>query len=173
MRYTSAALALIMSLLSGSVLAQSGGWSDDEAEARRVEQELVAPCCWRQQVAVHDSPIAREIRQEIRARLARGESRQQIITAYVQQYGNAILVEPPARGFNRALYALPPLLLAASGAALVLLVQRFTSQAEADPSGHMDGGRDEPPGRRTSVQTTTCVRWIDPGAGPRRREQQS
>lgn len=100
-----------------------------EAEARRIETELIAPCCWAQQVSVHSSPAADQMRSDIRLRLAAGQGHQQILDAYVAQYGQAILAEPPARGSNLALYVLPPVAFAASAALLVVLVRRFSSAA--------------------------------------------
>lgn len=132
--------ALLVSLLPGPASAQPSDAAAREIDARQIERDLIAPCCWRQQVAVHDSPIATEIKQDIRARLARGESRQGVLDAYVTQYGSAVLVEPPARGFTWTLYVLPPVVLLLSGVALVVLVRRFTAPggqaaAVAAPAG--------------------------------------
>lgn len=110
-----------------------------ERQARELEATFIAPCCWSQQVSVHQSPAADEVRQDIRRRLARGETREQIIDDYVVQFGERILVVPPARGYKLALHLLPPFLLVASGAGIVVLVRRMTahrtaaSQATAQP----------------------------------------
>jgi cytochrome c-type biogenesis protein CcmH len=115
------------------VAAQPSTAPPYEADARRLEQQIVAPCCWRQAVAVHDSPIARDIRRDLRVRLARGETSEHVRDAYVQQYGAAILLEPPARGSALSLYVLPPVILFLSGGLLVVLVRRFTRRhAPAD-----------------------------------------
>jgi cytochrome c-type biogenesis protein CcmH len=113
-----------------------------EAEARRLEQELMAPCCWSQQVSVHSSPAAERIRADIRVRLAAGETRQHILDAYVAEYGQAILVEPPARGGNLALYVAPPLALGASAVLLVTLVRRFSRRASAAPAAPPEAAAD-------------------------------
>ena len=99
---------------------------DLEREARALEAMIVAPCCFRQQVSVHQSPAADEVRKDVRLRLAAGETREQILNAYVAQYGKRILVEPPAEGFDLALYVLPPLLLVLSAALVVVLIRRFS-----------------------------------------------
>jgi cytochrome c-type biogenesis protein CcmH len=99
-----------------------------EAEARRIESMLIAPCCWSQQVSVHQSPAADEIRQDIRRRLARGESQQQILDDYVVQFGMRILAVPPARGFSRVLYVIPPVALVAGAGLVVVLVRRFSAR---------------------------------------------
>jgi cytochrome c-type biogenesis protein CcmH len=108
--------------------------STHESEARKLETELIAPCCWSQQVSVHASPAADRVRADIRARLEAGQTHQQILDAYVSEYGQAILAEPPARGSNLALYVAPPIALAASAALLVALVRRFARKAGDEPS---------------------------------------
>jgi cytochrome c-type biogenesis protein CcmH len=119
-------LLLLVLLATAARAALPAPAAQHEAEAKRLEQQIVAPCCWRQQVSIHDSGIAQEIRQDIRTRLARGETSQHVLDAYVQQYGTAILVEPPAEGLSVMLYVLPPVVLLASGAILVLVIRRFT-----------------------------------------------
>ena len=116
-------------LLAGMLVTQPA--ADVEREARALEAMIIAPCCFSQQVSVHQSPAADEVRKDVRLRLARGESRQQIVDAYVGQYGKRILAEPPAEGFDRALYVLPPLLLLGSAAMVIWLVRRFSGRAVA------------------------------------------
>src|SRR5690606_36137581 len=52
--------------------------NDDEfvPGAKRLEGRLLAPCCWdssKQTLDVHDSPVAHELKREIRRRLKAGE----------------------------------------------------------------------------------------------------
>lgn len=105
-----------------------------EREARLIESKVIAPCCWSQQVSVHDSPAATEMRTDIRRRLAGGQSRDAILAAYVTQHGERILAEPPARGFTTLLYVLPPILGVAGIGLLVVLVRRFSQRGAATPA---------------------------------------
>ena len=106
-----------------------------EAHARELEAKLIAPCCWSQQVSVHQSPAADEIRRDLRLRLGRGETEQQILADYEVQFGERIFAEPPAKGFTRFLYVLPPVMLLAGAGIVVVLVRRFTGrQAEEAPA---------------------------------------
>jgi cytochrome c-type biogenesis protein CcmH len=89
------------------VLTARAAASDIEREARAIEALLVAPCCYSQQVSVHQSPAAADVRRDIRLRLARGETEQEILDAYVARYGRRILAAPPAEGFGVALYVFP------------------------------------------------------------------
>jgi len=115
-------LTLIVALGLGPALTGA----DLEREARALEAMLIAPCCYSQQVSVHQSGAADDVRKDVRLRLAAGETRQQILDAYVAQYGKRILAEPPAEGFDLALYVLPPLLLIGSAALVIALVRRFS-----------------------------------------------
>ncbi len=125
-------LALITVALAGDV----------ERDARELETRLIAPCCFSQQVSLHQSEAATEVRRDIRRRLSAGESREQILDAYVAQYGKRILVEPPAEGFDRILYVLPPLGLILTAALTIVLVRRFAARghaaAPAAPAGSVD-----------------------------------
>ena len=72
-----------------------------EAMAKKIETELIAPCCMVQPVSIHSSPIARKIKVDIRKMLAAGKTRQEILDHYVEKYGTEILSSPPQTGFNR------------------------------------------------------------------------
>jgi len=66
----------------------------DKDQVRRIQERLMAPCCWQQTVAVHDSDIAKQMRTEIERMVANGESEQQIVDQFVARYGERILSEP-------------------------------------------------------------------------------
>lgn len=116
-----------------------------EAEARKIEAELIAPCCWSQQVSVHQSPAADEIKKDVRLRLARGQTHQQILDDYVVQFGTRILAEPPAQGFTRMLYVLPPILLLAGAGLVVILVRRFSARGGTPTPERAAAGGAAPP----------------------------
>jgi cytochrome c-type biogenesis protein CcmH len=100
--------------------------ADREREARELETMLIAPCCFSQQVSIHHSEAADEVRRDIRQRLAAGEARDAILNAYVQQYGKRILAVPPSEGFDSVLHVLPPLGLVFTAGLTMALVRRFT-----------------------------------------------
>jgi cytochrome c-type biogenesis protein CcmH len=100
-----------------------------EQEAKQIETMLIAPCCWNQQVSLHQSPVVDEIKANIRRLLAQNKTRQQILDAYVSEYGDRILAEPPARGFSAALYVLPWVFLAGSIGLVVTVVRRLRAPA--------------------------------------------
>ncbi|WP_396625241.1 cytochrome c-type biogenesis protein CcmH [Luteitalea sp.] len=117
---------------------------DLEREARVVDAMLIAPCCFSQQVSVHQSPAADEVRRDVRRRLAEGQSRQQIVDAYVAQHGKRILAVPPAEGFDLTLHLMPLALLLASVGLALAIVRRFgpsTLAAAAVPGPPAGGSR--------------------------------
>lgn len=111
-----------------------------EAEARQIETEVIAPCCWSQQVSVHQSPAADQMRADIRAMLADGRSHDQVLEAFVAEYGERILAVPRARGYKLSLYVLPVVLLVASALVLGLIVRRMAGRAALAPAGGIGPG---------------------------------
>ncbi|MCA9641554.1 MAG: cytochrome c-type biogenesis protein CcmH [Myxococcales bacterium] len=73
--------------------------------AKRLEQRLLAPCCWdtsKQTLDVHDSPVATDLKREIKRRLKAGEQPDAIEADLVDRYGEKIRAVPegnPLKGF--------------------------------------------------------------------------
>lgn len=65
-----------------------------EREAAALTERLVAPCCWRESLREHHSPLAEELRAEIRGRLAAGEAPPAIEADLIGRYG------PKLRAFS-------------------------------------------------------------------------
>jgi cytochrome c-type biogenesis protein CcmH len=102
-----------------------------ERDARQLEAKLIAPCCWSQQVSLHQSPAADEIKQNIRKLLAEGKTSQQILDIYVAEYGDRILAEPPARGFSLLIYVAPWLFLVGSVGLVIAVIRRLRAVSPA------------------------------------------
>lgn len=113
-----------------------------EQQARQIETEVIAPCCWSQQVSVHQSPAADEMRVRIRTMLAGGQSREEILAAFVAEYGERILAVPPARGYKLSLYVLPVVLLVGSALLLGVIVRRMARLAAPAAAGPPGGESD-------------------------------
>jgi cytochrome c-type biogenesis protein CcmH len=135
-------LRVVTLFLLALAVARPAGAGDIERDARELETRLIAPCCFSQQVSLHQSEAATEVRRDIRRRLSAGETRDQILDAYVAQYGKRILVEPPAEGFDTMLYILPPLGLILTAALTVAIVRRFAARGQVAaplaPAGSVD-----------------------------------
>ena len=60
-----------------------------------------------------------------------GKSAQQIVDAFVGQYGEAALMAPPKRGFNLAGYFMPGAVILVAAAVLVRVLRRWTAETPA------------------------------------------
>lgn len=80
------------------------------AEGRPVqadlEAEIVCPTC-KTTLDQSNAPIAIRMKQYIRARIASGDSASEIKSQLVDQFGPAVLAEPPKRGFDLLAWLLP------------------------------------------------------------------
>lgn len=120
-------------------LARKGPLDDPalEAEASRIASELRCPVC--QGLSIQDSPssLAQEMKDVIRTQLTAGRSEEQIRDYFISKYGEWVLLEPRAAGFNLLVYLLPALVLVGGGILVVFAIRRWTAPA---PEG---GGPDE------------------------------
>jgi len=105
----------------------------DDTEAQRIFTSLMSPFCPGLTVAACPSPGAEEMRQEVRGRLARGESRAAIVDALVAVYGEQLLGAPPAKRWGLVLWIPPALLLLLGGSVLTWWLRRRGTRAEAQP----------------------------------------
>jgi cytochrome c-type biogenesis protein CcmH len=127
------AALLVLALLAGPA-GDSPPRAGRDQLARRIEAQLIAPCCWSQQVSVHTSGAAESMRAEIRQLLAEGRTEQQILDTFVARYGTRVLAEPPARGFSRVLHLWPWLIGVLTAIALVAAVRAFTRHTAPQPA---------------------------------------
>lgn len=77
------------------------------------------------------------IKAEIRERLARGESKQQILDAFRARYGEKVLSSPTFQGFNWFAWITPFAALLAAGTVLAVAIRRrvhATAVADAAPA---------------------------------------
>jgi len=108
--------------------------ADNEAEARKIEVLLMAPCCGANTLAIHDSDPASKMKLEIREMLASGMSRQEILDHYVAKYGNTILSMPSTRGFGLVAYVLPFFALILGPFLIWGVLRRRVTEAPPDPA---------------------------------------
>ena len=68
---------------------------------------------------------------EIDEHLAKGESEQQIIDAFVREYGTIVYVEPPKHGFGLVAWLMPVIYVVVGLTLVVLVVRKWTSRKPA------------------------------------------
>ncbi|MDH6464144.1 cytochrome c-type biogenesis protein CcmH/NrfF [Micromonospora sp. A200] len=133
MRWRAALAALVLTALTaaaGAGLVRSAGDTDRDDPVRAAAAGLRCPACQGESVADSRSPIAAAMRQVVADQLAQGRDRDEIRQWFVQRYGAEVLTDPPARGAQLLLWAVPALTLLAGGyAALRTLRPRATSTA--------------------------------------------
>jgi cytochrome c-type biogenesis protein CcmH len=83
--------------------------SDDEVNA--IAKEMYCPVCENIPLDVCPTQACAEWRELIRDKLAEGWSEEQIKVYFVDQFGDRVLSEPPARGLNWLVYIIPPVVL--------------------------------------------------------------
>lgn len=99
-------LCLASSMNSQTLLSPA-----QQRRAGHLYTEFIAPCCWRQSVAIHQSEESVKVRSEIDSKILLGDSDSQIKAALVKEYGHGILMEP--EGIRAVLaYSLPILAFA-------------------------------------------------------------
>ncbi len=85
---------------------------------------LRCPVCSSESIADSTSQIARELRGVIAEQVAGGATDDDVVDFFVARYGEWVLLDPPARGRNLLLFALPVLALGGGLAAMIGLRAR-------------------------------------------------
>jgi cytochrome c-type biogenesis protein CcmH len=107
-----------------------------ETRARQINKELRCVVCQNQSIDESNAPLAVDLRNLVRERLAAGETDKQAMQFIVQRYGNFVLLRPPFQ-FNTLLLWLGPFLL--FGLAALMFARRMRTAAvvsapEAEPA---------------------------------------
>ena len=102
--------------------------------SRRIQERFIAPCCWTENLAVHRSPAAEEMRAEVDRLVASGKTETEIVDIYVARYGEKVLREPRGKRFTWLLAT--PIGAAAIGlVSLVAYVRRIRRLPEQISAG--------------------------------------
>lgn len=120
-----AGVAAVVAAALALGLRPTGGGGTAAARAQSIEAGLRCPVCQGLSVKDSDSPTARDIRADIRRRVDAGESPTGIRQAYVDRYGQWILLRPQASGFGALVWAVPAAALAGGSVALGGLFWRW------------------------------------------------
>ena len=100
----------------------------DDAGARAVAlaRELMSPFCPGLLLADCRSPGAQELRAEIRDRVERGETTEEIVNDFVARFGPGVRAVPAAEGVGLVVWVFPGLVGAATLLVLVWRLRRAT-----------------------------------------------
>jgi cytochrome c-type biogenesis protein CcmH len=104
-----------------------------EARAGRLERELACPVCTGESLAESNAPEARAMRDDMRERMAAGQSDGEIVAAYVRLYGERVKLKPDDGGVAVLAWGLPVVLFVVGGAALVAALVRWSRTPRLEP----------------------------------------
>lgn len=103
-----------------------------DQQVQELSAQLRCPVC--QGTSLKDSPseLAQQMRAVIRSQLEAGKTPAQVRQYFISKYGEWILLEPEAKGFNLLVYLLP--VVGLLGGALIIFgaVRRWTSAPDED-----------------------------------------
>jgi cytochrome c-type biogenesis protein CcmH len=121
------ALALVVVVALAVVLWPHGSESPS-ARAHDLETQLKCPECQGLSVADSQAPTSRAIRADIKRRIKAGQSDGAIRKAYVDTYGESILLAPQDSGISLLVWILPVVVLAMGATGIVLALRRNREQ---------------------------------------------
>ena len=116
------AAALLLVLLAAGPAAAIG--AAPRADFNDVENQLMCDTC-NVPLNIAESTRANQERAEIRRLIAQGKTKQQILDAFVAEYGPNVLSDPQKAGGSPAVWAVPLALLVAAVIAVLLLLPRW------------------------------------------------
>jgi cytochrome c-type biogenesis protein CcmH len=128
-------LAVFTLFLSHTALAAGVGALDDpklEARAMALQRDLRCVVCQGVSLDESNAPLAADLRALIRARIARGDSDDEVKRYLVSRYGDVILMKPPLEPATYALWFGPLLILILGGMVLGAVVIRARKNARAE-----------------------------------------
>lgn len=105
---------------------------DNDAAIQAIEKRLKCQCgtcnldvytCRTTDFTCGTSPV---MHRRVVAMVEAGTSAQEVVDAFVRDYGVTVLMAPPKRGFNLAGYFVPSLAIGVAAVALLLVLRRWT-----------------------------------------------
>lgn len=99
-------MRLLPALLAALLLAAPAWASEQRPTQAELEAEIMCPAC-KTTLDQSDAPVADRMKALIARRIAAGDTKSEIKTEMVRQFGPAVLAAPPRRGFDLLAWALP------------------------------------------------------------------
>ena len=119
-----------MRLLLLAALLQTTSPAQADLERRVSEVASQIKCVVCQGLSIQDSPsdLALEMRNVVHEQVAAGRTPDEVKAFFVQRYGEQILLQPPAHGFNLIVYIAPVLMLLFGGVFIYLKARSWTAK---------------------------------------------
>jgi cytochrome c-type biogenesis protein CcmH len=135
------AFSLTAVMLLSLALVPPAVASESQPTLAEIESEVVCPTC-HTTLDQSSSAVADRMRTFIRARIAAGDTKSEIKSKLVEDFGEQVLASPPKRGFNLLAWVLPPVLVVAAAAILAVLALRWSRRR--DPGAADDAAPPDP-----------------------------
>jgi cytochrome c-type biogenesis protein CcmH/NrfF len=115
--------------LADGLKCMCGGCEDSAGQCSHPGGSFSGPC-----------ETARGMQKDLDARVAKNESDDAILAAYVTQYGPTVLVEPPKKGFDLLAWIMPVLMPILAFILVWYVVRSWRKKAQLAPAGgpHID-----------------------------------
>ena len=104
-----------------------------DIRTREIAKTLRCTVCQSESVFESQAPLAQQMRQVIRERIAQGQSDDEIRAYFLSRYGDYILMEPRKTGLTWLLWAGPFLLLFIGSGFLYRTLMRWVAQTASAP----------------------------------------
>ena len=125
-------------LLAGLLLIPVARADDLHPTLIELEGEVMCPVCGTT-LDQSDSPAAQQIKRLIVARIAAGDTKSEIKSRLVSEYGQAILAAPEHKGFGLLAWWLPIAGILVAAAVIGAGAWRWSRAREREPDGpHLD-----------------------------------
>jgi cytochrome c-type biogenesis protein CcmH len=118
-------VAVVLAALVIGVTDRKPATADERA--RSIGDSIMCPACNGETVTNSQAPAAVNIRRQIKERLAKGESAQEIRDAMARAFGDRVILNPPKSGIAGLVWVLPVAALVAAVAGLVVAFRRWGS----------------------------------------------
>lgn len=121
---------LVMLLGAPSGLAGGAGLQQEdplEPRLKSIAVQLRCPVCQGETIYDSHSSVAAQMKALIREQIAEGRSDAEIVSFFVERYGEFVLMEPQRRGAALLIWLFPALALLIGSAAAVLVLHRRKS----------------------------------------------
>jgi len=103
---------------------------EQNASIKRLENLIIAPCCFTQPVSIHSSGASEKVKEEIRKMVIRGLSEEEIKRFYVDKYGEQILSVPS----GWLAWVLPIFVFIVALVVLTVILKRWVRSGTQKPS---------------------------------------
>src|SRR5215469_9595696 len=144
-------LAVVLALAAGPIVLAQTAYSQRAKEIGTKLKCMCRGCDMSAGLCAHPGgsfsgpcDTAKGMLKEVDEHLGKGESQQQIIDAFVAQYGSRVYVEPPKKGFGLVAWLMPVVYSIVGLGLLVFVVRKWairpasTASAGSTPAAHSE-----------------------------------